>query len=566
MVLLNGHQNDCGSSSFANTFASLDQVLQANGQASIFFDSCSVKNRPSIEKLGSALGGFLGALRYQDGTPVDTVDIIAHSMGGLIVRSYLSGKQEQDNTFSPPVTTHIRKAVFLATPHFGTGTAAFGLGLDQQLDELSSGSHFLSELAAWNDGTDDLRGIDAVAIIGNGGTGLATMKGFDDGVVALTSASLGFYQTGRTRILPLCHTDPDGLTGLARFCDSSVKGIAKVRAASDDTARVVLSFLNGTAEWQTVGQAAEQNPFLSTGTGIYVRPFTAAGAPQKLNSATVAGPGGANKKLNQSNDEIGYTDFFPSGLLNVTASASSGNVARSFTAPAGTEQALILKPGPSIARVLPSAAPVFPFSFAPRMIVSIYGSGLARSVAQAQSLPLPVILNDVSATLNGQPLTLLYVSPTQINAVLPGVAAGFVKLAVQNPDGAHSVSVFIEAARPAIFTVDASGSGPAAALKARNGQVVSPANALQAGDYVELFVTGLGLTTPKSGLEVAVQLPSVSIDGVNCPVSFAGAAPGFAGLDQINCLVPQGLIPNTAAVVIVASGGRTSNAATLAVR
>ncbi|MDQ6675674.1 MAG: hypothetical protein M3Z09_00090 [Acidobacteriota bacterium] len=133
VVLLNGHQNDCGSSSFASTFASTDQVLQGNGQVSLFFDSCSVKNRPSIEKLGSAFGDFVAALRYQDGTPVNTVDIVAHSMGGLIVRSYLSGKQEQDNTFSPPPLTHIRKAVFIATPHFGSGIAAFGFGLDQQL-------------------------------------------------------------------------------------------------------------------------------------------------------------------------------------------------------------------------------------------------------------------------------------------------------------------------------------------------------------------------------------------------------------------------------------------------
>ncbi|MDQ6675673.1 MAG: hypothetical protein M3Z09_00085 [Acidobacteriota bacterium] len=391
------------------------------------------------------------------------------------------------------------------------------------------------------------------------------MKGFDDGIVALTSASLGFYQLGRTRILPLCHTDPGGLTGLARFCDSSVRGIAQIRTASDDTARIVLSFLNGTAAWQTVGQAAEQDPFLSTGTGIYVRPFTADGAPQKLNSVSASGPGGANKKLNQSNDEIAYTDLFPAGLLNVTANTSSGNLARTLTAIAGVEQALVLKPGHIIARVLPSAAPEFPYSFAPRMIVSIYGTGLARSIAQAQSLPLQLILNGVSASINGQPLSLLYVSPTQINAVLPGGINGFLKLAVQTPDGAHSVNVFIDAARPAIFTANQSGAGAAAALNARNGQLVSPANAVQANDYVEIFLTGLGATTPKDGLDAAVQVPAVTIDGVNCPVSFAGAAPGFAGLDQINCAVPQGISPNPAAVVIVSSGGRSSNPASLAI-
>jgi len=57
----------------------------------------------------------------------------------------------------------------------------------------------------------------------------------------------------------------------------------------------------------------------------------------------------------------------------------------------------------------------------------------------------------------------------------------------------------------------------------------------------------------------------VTIAGVDCPVTFAGAAPGFVGLDQINCRVPQGLVVNVSATVLVSSGGRTSNAATIAV-
>jgi hypothetical protein len=44
-------------------------------------------------------------------------------MGGLIVRSYLSGKQTAEGTFNPPAETKIRKLVFLATPHFGTAAA-----------------------------------------------------------------------------------------------------------------------------------------------------------------------------------------------------------------------------------------------------------------------------------------------------------------------------------------------------------------------------------------------------------------------------------------------------------
>jgi triacylglycerol esterase/lipase EstA (alpha/beta hydrolase family) len=44
---------------------------------------------------------------------------MGHSMGGLIIRSYLAGKRE-DGTFAPPFNHRIRKAVFIGTPQFGT--------------------------------------------------------------------------------------------------------------------------------------------------------------------------------------------------------------------------------------------------------------------------------------------------------------------------------------------------------------------------------------------------------------------------------------------------------------
>ncbi len=558
VVFLNGYQNDCTGSSFANTFGIADQVLQADGEVSLFFDNCSVSGKPSIEKLGTSFGAFIAALKFEDGSSVDMVDVVAHSMGGLIVRSYLAGKQEQEGAFSPPATTHIRKAVFIATPHFGTGVAAFGIGLNSQLDEMSSGSHFIFDLATWNTGTDDLRGIDAAAVIGNGGTGRATMPGFDDGVVALTSASLGFYQSGRTRVVPFCHVDGGGLVSIAGLCDANAKGIAKIRSAGDDTARIMVSFLGGTVDWQTVGQAAEQNSLLSTLGGLYVRTFTASDMPQQLNSATVAGANGANKTLNMSNNEIGYTDSFPAGQVTVDAVTPAGQLASKVTLPPGTDLAVTLKPGPNIVRVQSAAAAVFPLSVAPRMIVSIYGSALAKTVAQAGSIPLPAILSDAQVMLNGAALGLLYVSSSQINAVLPDSATGLMKLTVQNSSGTSTVNVVVEAAHPAIFTQDSTGTGAAAAINARNALPVSSDNPLRAGDYMELFLTGLGVSP-------TIQNTLVKMGGSSCPVTYAGPAPGFVGLDQINCQVPAGLSANSAATLTVTSGARTSNVATIAV-
>jgi len=68
-----------------------------------------------------------------------------------------------------------------------------------------------------------------------------------------------------------------------------------------------------------------------------------------------------------------------------------------------------------------------------------------------------------------------------------------------------------------------------------------------------------------NGLDYAVQQPTVTVGGMACPVTFAGAAPGYVGLDQINCTIPAGLASNESAPVVITSGGRTSNTATLAI-
>ena len=122
VVFINGYQSGCPVQ-FSDTFGIADQVLQSNGEVSLFFSTCSLPSTASIEDLGAAFGIFLGSLRYQDGQTVDLVDVVVHSMGGLVLRSYLSGKQNASGVFQPPAVTHVRRAVFLATPHFGSDVA-----------------------------------------------------------------------------------------------------------------------------------------------------------------------------------------------------------------------------------------------------------------------------------------------------------------------------------------------------------------------------------------------------------------------------------------------------------
>jgi len=570
VVFLNGYQADCTSADFAGTFGAADQVLQANGEASVFFNNCTAPGKPTIEELGAAFGTFLGGLKYDDGQPVTTVDAVAHSMGGLILRSYLSGKQPNAAAFQPPPATKIRKAVFLATPHFGAGVASL-FGLDQQAKEMASGNPFLFDLATWNQGAEDLRGVDPLALIGNGGLGgqLATgVPGFDDGVVALTSGSVNFVLPGRTRVLPFCHLPGGGLIALAGLCSASAKGIANIQSATDPQAVAITSFLNGTTGWQSAGTAAEADPFLSKNGGLDVETHSNADAVLQMDSASATSASGTSKDLNLPTKTAAYSDLFPSGALTLKTTAGSTQTTGDLALAPGVYKALTLKTGPIIGRVYPAASAVFPLSVAPGQFVAIYGDALAGSTATAASINYPTQLADTQVTVNGTAAQLYYVAPAQIDAIIPDGAPGLVRLTVQNTAGSHTVNVLVEAAVPAIFTQNTSGSGPASAENASNNYALVTGSApLHGGDYLALFLTGLGATTKRGdGLDWANQQPTVTIAGRPCAVAYAGRAPGYAGLDQINCQVPTGLTADPAAQVVVYSGQRASNAATLAVQ
>ncbi len=260
VVFLDGYQLGCtGDSSFKSNFDNADTVLQASGLVTVYFDNCTVPNVPPIETLGAAFGQFLASLKYTDGTAVPLVDVVAHSMGGLIVRAYLSGMQNaaagMQATFMPPAVRGIRKAVFLATPHFGTYVANY-LGDDTQTHEMSLGSQFLFDLNTWNQGIDDLSGVDALAIAGDGGTGLESilagsfLPGFDDGIVELTSASIGFAIAGRTRVVPDCHT-ADPLLVSEGVCAASTPALNMIDTSSNVVGQIITSFLTGTSMWTT---------------------------------------------------------------------------------------------------------------------------------------------------------------------------------------------------------------------------------------------------------------------------------------------------------------------------
>jgi uncharacterized protein (TIGR03437 family) len=571
VVFVNGYQAGCIGSDFASNFGAADKLMQANSIVTLYFDNCTVaapagSAKPDIEAVGIGFGKFLAALKYTDGSPVTQVDVVAHSMGGLGVRSYLAGKQDvTPATFNPPATPGIRRIVFLATPHFGTTIAAL-LGTDIQTQEMSPGSAFLLALNTWNQGTDDLRGIPAIAISGNGGTGQESAPGFDDGVVTLTSSSLGFYRPGVTRVLPDCHT-MDSLLTLFGYCPSSAPDLNMI---TNDTgnlvSQILVSFLTGTTAWQSVGHASEADPILSVTGGLNLQLRDQGDNPVSISGVTYA-TATVPAKLGINSNASAYAEKLPAAMpLTLQITPVTGTVQSVMeSTPATTVLTAIVKPGPAISPkgVIPAAGPApFPYDVAPGAYVSIYGSSLASSTMVATQ-PYPTQIGDVQVLVNGVAQPLVFASSGQINFVYANSTPGLTQLTVMNSSGQNTVNVRVAPAVPSLFLLDSAST--AAVVDITTGSIVSASAPAHAGDIISLYATGLGATNRMNGLDYAQVTPTVTIGGLDCPVSYAGRAPSFAGLDQINCTIPSA-VAGSAVPVVVTSNGRASNTAYIPIR
>jgi uncharacterized protein (TIGR03437 family) len=570
-IFLDGYQATCPGS-FTGTFGNAAAVLQASGIVSVFFDNCTVaasSGKPTIEVMASAFGTFLQGLRYSDGTPVPQVDVVVHSMGGLIVRYYLAKIFPAGSVVAGPGS--IRKGVFLATPHFGSFLAPLAVsgalgsvfGNDAQTQEMSPGSQFLLSLATWNGGLDDLAGLNAIAVAGNAGDGLETgTPKFDDGVVSLTSASLGFVRPGLTRVVPACHiSDPE----LGILCPQNNPAIANITDSSSPVGQIIISFLTGTSAWQSIGTAIESEAPVANSGGLLLQFQDASGKPLSASSGSIT-TGSGTVNLVAGTAAL-YKESLPANAsLPVVASVGSNTTNVSVNLAAATSTVVINKPGPLIHGVVPAGSAVFPYDVTPGAYVAIYGSGLAGSSATA-TLPYPQTLGGVTVTVGSQTAALQFVSAGQINMIWPAVPIGPVTLTVTNAAGTASTTTIVAPAVPSIFSLDGSGSGAAAAINAATGTNVGSAAPLNAGsDYVELFLTGLGpITTGSDGLDRANATVALTSGGVNCPVAYAGRVPGVPGLDQVNCQIPAGL-SGAAVATIVTAAGRASNIVTLAIQ
>jgi uncharacterized protein (TIGR03437 family) len=178
----------------------------------------------------------------------------------------------------------------------------------------------------------------------------------------------------------------------------------------------------------------------------------------------------------------------------------------------------------------------FASGVSPGALETVAGVNLAGGQTLAAGYPWPASLGGVSVLLNQAPLQLLYVSDTQINFYVPQDAApGAGVLTVVTPSGAQAATnVNVDAVQPGIFDGAVLHAGTAVSA------VTTPVNA---GDFVEIYCTGLGKTSSGAAPQRTLLTPTVFFGATPAGVAYAGLAPGFVGLYQIDVQVPPGLTP-----------------------
>lgn len=211
---------------------------------------------------------------------------------------------------------------------------------------------------------------------------------------------------------------------------------------------------------------------------------------------------------------------------------------------------------------------------APGEIVVLYGNTFGPSILQLPQLDGGKVSSNLSSArllFDGVPAPLIYARVGQVSAVVPFAVEGKTTTQMQyeyQGVKSNAVTVPVLASKPAIFTLDTSGTGAGAILDP-NYQVITASNPARKGGVILVFGTGGGAMTdnPQDGALAGVPLPqirdtvSATIGGVDCKVLYKGALPGgVLGALQFNIEVAAG-VPSGVRPIVITIGNKSSPSA-----
>jgi len=236
---------------------------------------------------------------------------------------------------------------------------------------------------------------------------------------------------------------------------------------------------------------------------------------------------------------------------------------------------------------------------APGEILAIFGVGYGYGPADPVNYQLdangmfPTSLGGVQVFFDGVPAPLSYAQAGQVNAVVPFEVAGKQQTVIAyryyyngGPApgplpglsiNSNAVTMPVVAAVPAIFALNASGSGPGAIENWPDYSINSASNPVGANGYIQIFGTGGGtvvggaadgaLAPGAAWLSASPTWPTATIGGLPATVTYAGSAPGLVnGVLQVNLQIPQGLTPGPQPVVITIGSAQSQPGITVAVK
>lgn len=238
---------------------------------------------------------------------------------------------------------------------------------------------------------------------------------------------------------------------------------------------------------------------------------------------------------------------------------------------------------------------------APGELITIKGTNLGPATPASFSVDLNNFtgIETVSSTLGGVQVffdsnagTPTYVSATQINVIVPWELAGRAQTVITvtyNNATSMGITYNVVGAMPALYTLNSTGAGQAAALNPDYsingpaagvvvGSTTIATKPATAGSEIAIYGTGGGVTnpggtdgtvTPTTQLYPLLNASSVTatIDGQPAKVDFIGAAPGeVTGVFQVNLQVPAGVTGDALPVAIIVNGVTTITGPTISVQ
>jgi uncharacterized protein (TIGR03437 family) len=215
---------------------------------------------------------------------------------------------------------------------------------------------------------------------------------------------------------------------------------------------------------------------------------------------------------------------------------------------------------------------------APGSLISIYGQNLADGTGSSSGATLPVELQGAQVKFGDKSAPLTYARTDQLNVQIPfEVPVNTQYQVIVQRGTALSVpeSLLVVPAQPGIFTVNQQGTGQGAILRSDGVTLAKPDTPAGVGEIVVIYCTGLGVVSPpvaagtpapSSPPAVTVNQVTVTIGGKTAEVKFAGLTPGYAGLYQVNAVVPPDVAPGDNVPVTLQVAGQTSPPVTMSVK